>query len=54
MNDPLALDPEMMRATGYRMVDLLVDQVAGIPRPDEPAGSTRRSGGRRAERLAMS
>jgi hypothetical protein len=30
MDDPLALDPEAMRATGYRMVDLLVDRVAGV------------------------
>ena len=46
MNDPLALDPETMRATGYRMVDLLVDQVAGIRDPTS-LRSTRRSGGRR-------
>ena len=30
MDDPLALDPETMRATGYRMVDLLVERVAGV------------------------
>ena len=30
MEDPLALDPETMRATGYRMVDLLVERVAGV------------------------
>ena len=30
MDDPLALDREAMRATGYRMVDLLVDRVAGV------------------------
>ena len=35
MDDPLALDPETMRATGYRMVDLLVERVAGVR--DEPA-----------------
>ena len=35
MDDPLALDPETMRATGYRMVDLLVERVAGLR--DEPA-----------------
>jgi hypothetical protein len=35
MDDPLALDPATMRATGYRMVDLLVEQVAGVR--DRPA-----------------
>jgi aromatic-L-amino-acid/L-tryptophan decarboxylase len=35
MDDPLALDPETMRATGYRMVDLLVEHVAGVR--DRPA-----------------
>jgi len=30
MDDPLALSPETMRATGYRMVDLLVERVAGV------------------------
>src|SRR3954462_14408696 len=30
MDDPLALDPETMRATGYRMVALLVERVAGV------------------------
>jgi aromatic-L-amino-acid/L-tryptophan decarboxylase len=30
VDDPLALDPEAMRATGYRMVDLLVERVAGV------------------------
>jgi hypothetical protein len=35
MEDPLALDPETMRATEYRMVDLLVEHVAGVR--DRPA-----------------
>ncbi|MEO8688190.1 MAG: aminotransferase class V-fold PLP-dependent enzyme [Solirubrobacteraceae bacterium] len=35
MDDPLALDPETMRATGYRMVDLLVEHVGGVR--DRPA-----------------
>jgi aromatic-L-amino-acid/L-tryptophan decarboxylase len=35
MEDPLALDAETMRATGYRMVDLLVEGVAGVR--DRPA-----------------
>jgi glutamate/tyrosine decarboxylase-like PLP-dependent enzyme len=30
MDDPLALDPEAMRETGYRVVDLLVEAVAGV------------------------
>jgi glutamate/tyrosine decarboxylase-like PLP-dependent enzyme len=48
MQDPLALDPETMRATGYRMVDLLVDQVAGVR--DRPA-LTRASAAEMRERL---
>ena len=48
MDDPLALDPEAMRATGYRMVDLLVDRVAGVR--DWPA-LTRASPAEMRERL---
>jgi aromatic-L-amino-acid/L-tryptophan decarboxylase len=48
MHDPLALDPETMRATGYRMVDLLVERVAGVR--DEPA-LTRASPAEMRERL---
>src|SRR3954451_989463 len=46
--DPLALAPETMRATGYRMVDLLVQHVAGVR--DEPA-LTRASPAEMRERL---
>jgi aromatic-L-amino-acid/L-tryptophan decarboxylase len=49
MDDPLALDPETMRATGYRMVDLLVERVAGVR--DEPA-LTRASPAEMRERLS--
>ena len=48
MDDPLALDPETMRATGYRMVDLLVERVAGVR--DQPA-LTRASPAEMRERL---
>ena len=48
MDDPLALDPETMRATGYRMVDLLVERVAGVR--DWPA-LTRASPAEMRERL---
>src|SRR4051794_28773355 len=48
MTDPLALDPETMRATGYRMVDMLVQHVAGVR--DEPA-LTRASPAEMRERL---
>ena len=48
MDDPLALDREAMRATGYRMVDLLVDRVAGVR--DWPA-LTRASPAEMRERL---
>src|SRR4051794_3292889 len=48
MTDPLALDPETMRTTGYRMVDMLVRHVAGVR--DEPA-LTRASPAEMRERL---
>jgi aromatic-L-amino-acid decarboxylase len=48
MDDPLALSPEAMRATGYRMVDLLVEHVAGVR--DRPA-LTRASPAEMRERL---
>jgi CRP-like cAMP-binding protein len=48
MEDPLALDPETMRTTGYRMVDLLVEHVAGVR--DRPA-LTRASPAEMRERL---
>ena len=56
--DPLELDPETMRALGYRAVDLLVDRIAGLDEgqrlarrdPGGDGGAPARAAARRADR----